>query len=530
MRSPFAAVLLAALIAAPAAAQSPAVRLTDLAGPNEAWVPRHLTYLGDRLYFAADGGDGKGVELWMVDLVTGAVDVAADVNPDSSSYPADLTPLGDDLYFTADGATGRELWRYSPATHTATQAAAVHPLPVNPPSLIAFEGRLYFTADAGGGQGSELWTYDPTTGEARMVEDLTARIIGVRPWANSVEPQSQPEAMVVYDGALHFCTRSKGWSGILQLQYVDLWSYSAAEDSIHHVQTIPTGRYAWCERPRVSGDDLYFVMNLTSGAGGASYHLFRYGGPGEPVERLDLLIGWIGMGSTLIYPVASFAGRVFTSAFQLAWGSVTPRLVAYDPGLDSLLTIRDVPVPNPDTTQSVAIEPVYSTLAEYEGALYMNIAASEGNELWRYTADGQFVLAADVNPTGDSTPSELTPTPYGLAFFANGGDGTGRELWLFKAEPVATEPDAAPTALTLSPPVPNPSRNGAALTLSVDRPQTVRVAVYDVTGRRVLVLHDGPAATSLRLSVPAGSLPSGTYVVRAEGESAVAMQRLVVVR
>ncbi len=531
MRSLFAALLLAAVLAGPADAQSPAVRLTDLAGPNEAGTPRHLTYLDDHLYFAADGGDGKGVELWMIDLVTGAVDVAADVNPDSSSFPADLTPLGGDLYFTAGGATGRELWRYSPATRTAARATGVNPYAgANSPSIVAFDGRLYFPANAGGNSGIELWTYDPTNGDTRVVRDLTAAIRNAWPGADETEEGSQPEAMTVYDGALHFCTRTRGWFGISDRQLVDLWSYSAAEDSVRHIQSLSPGRFGWCERPRVSGDALYVVLSSFSYSTGTSYYLHRYSGPGEPVASVGLLIDWIGMGSPLSYPVTSFAGRVYTSAFELTFGPNTPRLVAYDPGLDSLLTVRDVPAPNPDPTQSVYIAPLYTTMAEYEGALYLNIDVAEGNELWRYTADGRFTLAADVNPVGSSTPSELTPTPYGLAFFADGGDGTGRELWLYKAEPVATEPGVPSAAFALSAPTPNPARSGAALSLGLGRPQAVRVAVYDVTGRRVLTLHDGPAAAGLRLTVPTDALPSGTYVVRAEGETGVAVQRLTVVR
>ena len=59
----------------------------------------------------------------------------------------------------------------------------------------------------------------------------------------------------------------------------------------------------------------------------------------------------------------------------------------------------------------------------------------------------------------------------------------------------------------------------------------VRLVVYDVLGREVAVLHDGPLASGQHeVPVGASGLPPGVYVVRAEAESAVAMARVTVVR
>ena len=78
---------------------------------------------------------------------------------------------------------------------------------------------------------------------------------------------------------------------------------------------------------------------------------------------------------------------------------------------------------------------------------------------------------------------------------------------------------------------PNPFASATTLVLTVDAPQHVRVDVLDGLGRRVAVLHDGPVggeALALRLS--AAGLPSGVYVVRAAGETAVLSARVTVVR
>ena len=97
--------------------------------------------------------------------------------------------------------------------------------------------------------------------------------------------------------------------------------------------------------------------------------------------------------------------------------------------------------------------------------------------------------------------------------------------------PVASESGSG-GAGHLSAPSPNPARGASRVSLSVGREQHVVVAVYDVLGRRVARLHDGPVAPGrpLRLDVAAQALPAGVYVVRADGETFAAAQRLTVAR
>ena len=84
--------------------------------------------------------------------------------------------------------------------------------------------------------------------------------------------------------------------------------------------------------------------------------------------------------------------------------------------------------------------------------------------------------------------------------------------------------------LALGAPSPNPATSRAAVTLTVETPQTVRVTLVDALGRRVRTLWDGPAAGALRLGVEAGGLAPGVYAVRVEGGAASAVRRLTVVR
>ena len=109
----------------------------------------------------------------------------------------------------------------------------------------------------------------------------------------------------------------------------------------------------------------------------------------------------------------------------------------------------------------------------------------------------------------------------------------------------AFESDAAPTAgedvetdfadgemMRMTPMAPNPLTTEASLSVAVRESQTVRVMLYDVMGRQVGVLHDGPmaGATPYRLNVDARGLASGVYVVVVRGESVRGTQQITVAR
>ncbi len=96
---------------------------------------------------------------------------------------------------------------------------------------------------------------------------------------------------------------------------------------------------------------------------------------------------------------------------------------------------------------------------------------------------------------------------------------------------VASETGAAPGEAALSAVHPNPVRGRAAFTLSLARPERVTVAVFDVLGRRVAVLHEGPlAAGAHALTLDGSALPAGVYLVRAAGETFGLVQRATLVR
>jgi hypothetical protein len=82
-------------------------------------------------------------------------------------------------------------------------------------------------------------------------------------------------------------------------------------------------------------------------------------------------------------------------------------------------------------------------------------------------------------------------------------------------------------------PYPSPLKDGAAqFSLSVARQQHVAVVVYDMLGRRRTTLFEGEmaASTTQALQLNRSSLPSGMYMIRAEGEHFIATRPLTVVK
>ena len=73
----------------------------------------------------------------------------------------------------------------------------------------------------------------------------------------------------------------------------------------------------------------------------------------------------------------------------------------------------------------------------------------------------------------------------------------------------------------LSETYPNPFNPTTTFTLAVAEPQNVQIALYDVRGRLITMLNDGPLAgrTNYRFTIDGRGLTSGTYFIRIAGET-----------
>ena len=101
------------------------------------------------------------------------------------------------------------------------------------------------------------------------------------------------------------------------------------------------------------------------------------------------------------------------------------------------------------------------------------------------------------------------------------------EVAVTKTATPSTE-TGAPLAFRLGNPMPNPTRTGTRLDLTVDAPEAIRAEVFSVTGRRVAVLHDGPLAPGTHaLTWDAAGVAPGLYLVRVTGEAGASASRQV---
>jgi photosystem II stability/assembly factor-like uncharacterized protein len=160
-----------------------------------------------------------------------------------------------------------------------------------------------------------------------------------------------------------------------------------------------------------------------------------------------------------------------------------------------------------------------------DGSLFAG--ADGGAPVLRSPDDGQ-----TWGPVADGLPEaepavDLAVGADGVLWTALGAGGLYRTAAsTFVA--AAPAPGAESLALTLAP---NPARADASVTLTLGATTDLVVSVYDALGRRVAVLHEGPApsgAHTVRLGAEA--LPPGVYVVRATSGDRTVTRRLVVLR
>jgi len=85
--------------------------------------------------------------------------------------------------------------------------------------------------------------------------------------------------------------------------------------------------------------------------------------------------------------------------------------------------------------------------------------------------------------------------------------------------------------LALSAPRPNPASSEARFTLALDRPGRVVVAAYDVRGRRVAVIQEGPLEAGVHsLALVNRGLSSGTYFIRATAHDRTVVRRITLLK
>lgn len=144
--------------------------------------------------------------------------------------------------------------------------------------------------------------------------------------------------------------------------------------------------------------------------------------------------------------------------------------------------------------------------------------------------DALNAIAVEPEPNAvppDGSLWEITGTALDEAVAMYSGDDRFQtfEAYRFLAYDEVTfatdaESTPEPGVAMLTASYPNPFASTTSFTLAVPETGPARVEVFDILGRRVATLHDGPLTANVehRFVLAANGLPSGLYVVRATGD------------
>jgi hypothetical protein len=125
-------------------------------------------------------------------------------------------------------------------------------------------------------------------------------------------------------------------------------------------------------------------------------------------------------------------------------------------------------------------------------------------------------------------PGAYTWTVRAVDNAFNGGLAAHGSFVVGSPTSVAGGPDRG---FSLSPAYPSPFTREARFSLSLLRDEDVMVALHDVQGHRVAVIHDGRLAPGVHpMVVRPADLPSGVYFIRATGLSQAAVRRITLLR
>lgn len=173
-------------------------------GPGGSF-PSELTDVNGLCYFACNDGSGSGTELWKSDGTQNGTELAVDVlaGP-TSSNPTRITHVGNWIFFMAKTPSkGVEAYATDGTEEGTFFLKDINPGLLGPTigEMMVVKNKLYFSASTMA-DGKELWVSDGTTSGTKMVMDI-----------NSGSASSDPHNFHFHNGVLYF-SANNGKDGI----------------------------------------------------------------------------------------------------------------------------------------------------------------------------------------------------------------------------------------------------------------------------------------------------------------------------
>jgi len=444
----------------PVAATAHLVRIELVTGLDGLAGPSFFGTTAHGALFRADGGNGKGGELWRTDGSAAGTKFVKDVwpGPNSSSMSYGLR-LGTSVFFEAnDGTHGSELWRSDGTNQNTALVRDINPTGdglTDPQATMG--GRLYFSGDDGDaapGHGWELWStgFDGVgthrvadtnpgvdSGYANYIQSLGDKIMfiatdgvhGLQPWVSNgtkagthmVKRVNEEDGVIPYPGGgqaiafkgKYYFVANDGVGGGPGDHGMELWRSDGT----------PAGTHLFKEFvPGTAGTTIYSMIVV-----GDKLFMSAYDGHGQELWVTDGTVNGThrtkdinpGSASSNPYPIGVLNGRLYFAADDGVHGS---ELWRSDGTKAGTVLVKDIRHGAP------ASQPYGAASAN--GALVFAAQTGAGTELWQTRG-----TKATTTMVRDIATGTASSQPYGfwkyknqVLFFAT-DPSHGLELWSY---------------------------------------------------------------------------------------------------
>lgn len=311
---------------------------------------------------------------------------------------------------------------------------------------------------------------------------------------------------------MKFTPSATDWHGLVQINYqpnqLGWTSTWVGREIMMADETAATysDDVLWGETTTTATNWSIWAVRPTSGATG---RISLYGDEACTITELRAADN-VGSAGEIAYVVADYNHTPLETVYPRAWvgaGSGNLRVefetqnesLFYSGGAavaasftwsqDDVGEIFDVYLRNGVPTR-ISVEPLNGSSADYSIALFQSAGAT-------YYADpNDAILEADLYGPGEGEYLELTPNTsdyFGLVVLSADGQGGQYRITVGPQSAVSAGENGLITELAAAA-FPNPSRETTQLQLALPRAQEVSVEVFDLAGRLVRQVADGPLA------------------------------------